>query len=50
MCSYINIVVASLYNSSVTSSLSVLVLVDNEKNVLLIKLMKMINDSKSING
>ena len=50
MCSYINIAAASLYNLRVTSSLSVLVLVDNEKNVLLIKLMKMINDSKSING
>jgi hypothetical protein len=50
MCSYTNIVAASLYNLRVTSSLSILVLVDNEKDVLQIKLMKMINDSKSING
>ena len=50
MHSYTNIVVASLYNLRVTSSLSILVLVDNEKDVLQIKPMKMINNSKPIKG
>jgi hypothetical protein len=50
MHSYTNIVAASLYNLRVTSSLSILVLVDNEKDVLQVKLMEMTNNSKSING
>jgi hypothetical protein len=49
MCSYINIVAASLCRLGVTSALVVgQFFEDNERNVLSNKLMNAINNSKSI--